>query len=43
MSECQDEDMMDYENFINEGDKLILKDLEVKRDVLMREYISSKE
>jgi hypothetical protein len=33
----------DYEKFINEGDHLVLDDLEVKRAALLSEYLASKE
>lgn len=33
----------DYEKFINEGDHLVLDDLEVKRAALLSEYLISKE
>ena len=33
----------DYEKFINEGDHLVLDDLESKRAALLSEYLSLKE
>jgi hypothetical protein len=33
----------DYEKFINEGDHLVLEDLDLKRATLLSEYIASKE
>jgi hypothetical protein len=33
----------DYEKFINEGDRLVLDDLELKRAALLSEYLASKE
>jgi len=33
----------DYEKFINEGDHLVLDDLEVKRAALLSEYLATKE
>jgi hypothetical protein len=33
----------DYEKFINEGDHLVLEDLELKRAALLSEYIASKD
>ena len=33
----------DYEKFINEGDHLVLEDLELKRAALLNEYIASKD
>jgi hypothetical protein len=33
----------DYEKFINEGDKLILDDLQIKSASLMKDYLAAKE
>jgi hypothetical protein len=33
----------DFEKFINEGDKLVLDDLQMKSATLMKEYLSAKE
>ena len=33
----------DYEKFINDGDHLVLEDLELKRAALLNEYIASKD
>ena len=44
--DCITGDMLlvdDYEKFINEGDHLVLEDLELKRAALLNEYIASKD
>jgi hypothetical protein len=44
--DCITGDMLlveDYEKFINEGDHLVLEDLELKRAALLSEYIASKD
>ena len=33
----------DFEKFINEGDKLVIDDLQMKSASLMKEYLSAKE